>query len=363
MGRRAAAAFCALALTACAHAPAPAVLVAVPTGGATTPVLAPPEPAERTVTAGACVVDGNGEHLGHDPFVVYEAVDGGRRPVVLVAAPASVHVRWSALPPPGAGDARSARADLAGQGLRLEGWAELKGRTFQIQARARVLGKRVWIRGGSDVELVGEDARGVWVRARTELATPETVDGVLACADVLYVGDDVPEVATDRPEDSGPFVESSVPKLALLDEPAAWAARLEIEPGDLILSAVEHRSGYVRVTGSTGRVSFDAWVQEGTVHPVRILHGHGADAGWGTSVGHGWSSRWRRGTVRADTPLLLGHAGESPRKTTAVVEKGTRVVITRVGGGATADFFFDHRKLVPPEDATFHLDETAVDYD
>jgi hypothetical protein len=231
-------------------------------GGADEPE--PPRPA-------GCVLRGGGERANAlrdaPPFHVFTR-RAAAVPALQIVSTRSVQVTWS-LPRAGAGG--RARIALGGQRLvRIDGWADLEGRAFQVRRRADVHPDHVWVRGGSPVEVLGVADGAIRVRADSTFEAPRQVDALTSCDNLVYE-----PAALPRPEDErlpeGSYAYPSGPRLELHAAPGGpslLAFTMEA-PRAQDLRWIEARDGFARVAGQRGDLEFDAWVPEAQVERPR----------------------------------------------------------------------------------------------
>lgn len=348
---------------ACAASPAP-----LPGRAAVAEVSLPPAaPAEPVQDDGAdeaepqrsrCVVRGTGERIvadrGTRPFEVF-ASSSAAAPVVVVHQPWAVHVTWSELPV--AGRSRRARVGLGGQKLlRLDGFASLAGRTFQIRRRADVHAGHVWIRGGSAVEILGVEGGRVRVRAETGFAAPAQLDALAACGDLVYEPAELPRSDEDeRP--AGEIAVATGPNIDLHAAPGG-PRLLTVTPGEQhegpMLSWLEERSGFVRVSGGEGDVILDGWVPASQVEQPYAL-GLGSVSS-STRCG-GLRMRKPLVTVERDAEAWAGAGADGAA--IGVVEAGARLELGEERGEHVA-FEFEDKEIGAPEGKRLWIRKAAV---
>jgi hypothetical protein len=306
-----------------------------------------------------CRVDGMGEvGSAETPDLAVRETPTGL-PIFVVSARAKVHVTWSNLPPPSNEPGRWAAVELGGQAhVRGRGYADLYGRVFQIHDDAPIIGEQVWVRGGAQVELLGEDARGVHVGISSFALPGRHLRGATTCANVLYQ----PEALEMKEPQTGTSVAMSGSTLHLRASPGG-AALLDLQRNDedgISLMQLGQSPGYVHVTGVAGRVGFDGWVANAEVVPDTLgTLGSIGTHGYGTSGGGSRNLR----TVRVDAPLRVGVAGHS-RATHVMIEKGARVYVGAQNqpeepGLVSVDF--EDGWIAPPGSDSFWIPEVTLD--
>ncbi len=339
-----------------ARAPGPVDIVAIP---AARPELEPlagaddePEPSPRA----RCVIKGGGERVGAlrdaPPFDVFTAKTGPA-PALRIVASRMVEVRWSDLPRVGSGRARVA---IGGQRLvRMQGWAELAGRAFQVRRRAEARAGHVWVRGGSAVEILGVEGGSIRVRADLAFESPRQLDAVTSCDNLVYEPGALP-----RPEDEKlPAGAQAFPTGQRLD--------LHAEPGGPALLGIdlegisrqelvwlEARDGFARVAGEREDLAFDAWVPEAqVVRPRgRSYRLSGRSIGCGIRV-----ERPEPARVKEDAALRVGAEPGGP--VIGIVEAGARIHLGEERGDLVA-FSFEKREIEAPEGQRMWIARAAV---
>lgn len=351
----------ALMLAACGAAPAPAAR-----GAPVADLSLPPAPVAPVIVEAEepepqparCTIRGTGELIDrdveHPEFAVFTSRSAGA-PGLLIHHPWAVHVTWSELPRVhGSGRARIA---LGGQKLlRLEAWAALDGRTFQIRTRADVHADHLWVRGGSPVEILGVEAGRVRLRAATPFAQPASLETLTACDNLAYQPAALGRRDDDQPQD-GLY---AVPTGAQLDLHAAPGGprlitlALRDERYGLSLGWLEARDGFVRVGGSEEDIAFDAWVPAAQVEQPHGIAGMG---GWGSTKCGGIDIRQPTVTLPADAEVRVGKTPDSPA--IGVVEAGAVVVLGEERGDHVA-FQLEEREIGAPEGQQMWVRKAAV---
>jgi len=308
--------------------------------------------------ASRCRIVGTGEVDDDAPDLAVRETPTGS-PIFVVNARGKVHVTWFDLPPPSNEPGRWAEVELGGQAhVRGRGYADLYGRVFQIESDAPIVSDHVWVRGGARVELLGEDAHGVHVGVSTYSLPGRHLRGTTTCANVVYE----PESLVMKDPPTGDSVAMSGSAIHLRASPGG-ATLLDLQNNDretIALVQLGHSTGYTHVTGVTGRVGFDGWVQDSEIVQERDGDlGSMGMRGFGTSGG---TSRNMR-TVRVEAPLRVGVAGHS-RATHVMVEKGAQVYLGVQNApeepGLVAVDFVDGW-IAPPGSESFWIPEVTLD--
>lgn len=355
-----------LALAACAPSPRPRAAAARP-AAPVFDVQLPPAPAEAPLEVDDepeparrrhCVITGTGEHPLEDidsrrPFEIFTS-RASDSPAAIVRRTAGINVTWSELP--GVRGGRRAKVALGGQKLlRMSGWASLEGRGFQMRRRADVHGEQVWVRGGSDVEIIGMERGQLRVRAATTLAAPAEVDALTACENVVYEPRALPRIQEEEPP-KGVYAVTTGPRLELHAAPGGpllLALTRADDQDRLKLQWLEARGDFVRVAGVNGNLGFHAWVP---APQVEQPHG-GFGIGFGRS--HCGGVRGILISARAvhDAEVTVGTAPGGP--VIGVLEAEAEVS-TEEERGDYISFSFSEREIIAPEGKAFWVLKSAL---
>jgi hypothetical protein len=298
-----------------------------------------------------CKLSGTGEARGAPPFAVYESIDA-QAPLLIVSDPERVNIAWSHFPK--VGTHVRARSDLAGQGVRLEGWTSLEGHRFQMPARAFVIGSAeggVWIRGGSPVAIQGMAKNGVRVKSDDSRQIDDDLHATTSCTNLVYTSE---YLNTDAPidhDEKAPMALAARDVLTFRARPDASEPVVRMEAdSELVLHIKDERDNFLRVTGVSEYVAFDAWVPTSEINRQPMGFSGSSHCG-GVFGGFGRRAR-RRAEVLADTPLLVGALGHV-RPTSAVLEKGTMVELTGETDGDNLGFDFESTFEAPDHEHFF----------
>ncbi len=307
-----------------------------------------------------CVVRGTGETSGEGtkPFRVFTSrtdVD----PALIVLQREPVHVAWHDFPR--AGTRGRVMALFGGQSLlRLDGYAELAGRSFQLTHRAVVATDHIWVRAGRVVELTGIDDGALVVSSPTEALAPKSVLARALCADVVYQQDALePEADATTAGD-----EILLAQTAHLYDAPNGKQLMMLGTDYLNATKVEQRGGFARVVSSTGALAFDAWIRKREVvvdRGIGRLSGIGLTETGTSSCGSGSS---RIGTVIRETPLRIGVSAAAP--STGWIERDARVDISQsvmLKGEAWVAVHFVSREFEPASNKNFWIAEADLRYD
>ncbi len=322
-------------------------------------LITTPTSAEGPSGPSGCVVKGAGETfgLGTKTFRVFTSRTD-LEPALIVERPESIHVAWHDFPR--AGTRGRAMASLGGQSLvRLDGYAELEGRRFQLTHRAIVAADHIWVRAGRTVELTGiDDDDALVVSSPTESFAPKTVRARAQCDDVVYQPDELtPEADVITAGDEVLLA----PTTHLYDTPNGKQL-LTLGTSYLNATKVDSRGGFVHIVASTSALAFDAWIPQRDVVADRALGSiSGIGMTGGSSCGWGWS---RIGTVIRETPLRIG---TSPTvASTGAIERDARVHIAQsvtVEGEPWIAVSFVSREIEPAPTKSFWIAEADLRYD
>ena len=298
------------------------------------------EPLDEAPALG-CRIAGAGEvHLAHDrgagrPFELFAATRGEAPPLAVVRYPHAVHVVWSDLPSVVVGT--RARVHLGEQGLlRIDAFASLAGRLFQLVGRADVVVGHLWLRRGAAVEILG----GVGERLRVALFWPDvsvrSLRADVACEALVF---DPAPLAVDpavAPPPGQDRLRAPGGRLSLSAAPGE-APLGEIPLGDAEFGGLERRGGAVHVVGSHGGLAFDGWVSTADVAPGSDLL-----SAWGR--GSGSSTTTHTVAVSRDAPFGVG--ASPPGEPLGTIERGAEIALD-ASGGEVGSFVLKGHEIEP----------------
>jgi hypothetical protein len=284
----------------------------------------------------------------------------GSAEIAIIDRPGSVRVTWSALPILGA--RRRAKIALAGQGISLDGWADLEGRAFEIGRKLDVIPDHLWAPRGTHVEIVGTSGAAVVVSLQTPFKAPKTVETLTSC-------DTLGRALRPAEEDRTPLAGNAKAR--------ATQGRIDLRttPGGPVLLSFDawpegrpfawfsRRGGYDRIAGGQpawaghpedGTILFDGWVSSEQVMKVPPPD---EDSDSGCDVLDSMD-RCPGPRVRSNTPFSVGSTPGGTK--IGVVERGAEVELGEARGAFTA-VDLPSKSVIAPKGMKFWILSADVD--